>query len=745
MSRGILQDFVQDPSGNAVIGASVEVFIADGLYTTQAQLWDAAVGGNSLGNPLTTVERGYFSAFADTAEYDLRVTTTGGSFDIPNVPVFDADELTDLSGSVATAVAAAAASAVSAGESAVSADESEAARDEILALNPLQTVATLAELQGLTGMAVNDVREIAGVGQFQYNGSTWLPISRPITPQMFADNVATGGDDTAAVQAAIDYCAAFNSTLGTSLHCPAGIYLGNFTLKSNVLITGEGQRSTVFKSFLDAPIFKASSTPLQYFGIRDIRLAGNISRPNEIGIDLSSGGPVNYGLISNVYISTTGSYGVRYFGTGWGGGVPHVQHITMISSQIINCQKEGVRIEGANLENRFIGCFITGNGDDGTSDNLSILNGGGADNFPVRTIFTGCVLNGARTIGKAVYITGCENLVFDTCDFEISNYAVYITSNDINRIKNITIRNCSFYWFDGGTYDSGIRIEFANGLRIENNAFKVTGNSTLGSFIVSTAPAAAYRRVVIGDDNTYEVVSGSTITTPFSYGEPSINISASSIRAHTNVLSVDTAASPDTISNIYDSEGGTELLTPNQVVVLKMRNNAKSITINSTGNISLVSPIVFTSNRDSCTLMWSDRDGKWFEVSRQTDTRLNISTAVATTTLATPSRLTFERTGLNYVALANNTAVTATVDVVGRKTDGTEIGAYKISVAARRGASAGTTVVNAATTTTVFEDVAGWDATVLADTTGGGFYIQVTGAAATTINWRAVVTYQSVA
>lgn len=230
MSRGILQDFVQDPSGNAVIGASVEVFIADGLYTTQAQLWDAAVGGNSLGNPLTTVERGYFSAFADTAEYDLRVTTTGGSFDIPNVPVFDADELTDLSGSVATAVAAAAASAVSAGESATSADESEAARDEILALNPLQTVATLAELQALgTSLAIGAKREYQGltytlkndidytaliaidnVGAFietTYSATAaWVVANRILHPNMFGATV-TATNNEVAVQRSFDTAA----------------------------------------------------------------------------------------------------------------------------------------------------------------------------------------------------------------------------------------------------------------------------------------------------------------------------------------------------------------------------------------------------------------------------------------------------------------------------------------------------------------------------------------------------------
>lgn len=148
MSRGLIYDDVTDPSGNAIVGAEVGVFISDGLYTTYADLWDAPTGGNPVANPLTTIARGIYTAYAEAAEYDIRVTTNAGTFDRPKLPVFDADDLASIDASVIAAAASESASAVSASNAATS--ESNAAAT---LAGALQTVATLGELQSIVPVA----------------------------------------------------------------------------------------------------------------------------------------------------------------------------------------------------------------------------------------------------------------------------------------------------------------------------------------------------------------------------------------------------------------------------------------------------------------------------------------------------------------------------------------------------------------------------------------------------------------
>jgi hypothetical protein len=155
MARGLIYDDVTDSDGNALIGISVEIFTNDGLYTTQATLWDAASGGSPVSNPLITAARGIYTAFAEAGEYAVRVTTSAGVFDRPSLAVFDADDLAAIDASVIAAAAsesAASGFSVSASESADDAAASAAEAAESV-VDALQTVATLAELQTFTATA----------------------------------------------------------------------------------------------------------------------------------------------------------------------------------------------------------------------------------------------------------------------------------------------------------------------------------------------------------------------------------------------------------------------------------------------------------------------------------------------------------------------------------------------------------------------------------------------------------------
>ncbi len=117
------------------------------------------------------------------------------------------------------------------------------------------------------------------------------------------------------------------------------------------------------------------------------------------------------------------------------------------------------------------------------------------------------------------------------------------------------------------------------------------------------------------------------------------------------------------------------------------------------------------------------------------------------TTDATPKVVT-SNTGAagttNQVILPNNSTyrVSGKAVAMQKASDGTSTATYSFEALVRRGANAAATVLKWSAVTPDYEDVAGWDLTVAADTTNGGLSVTVTGAAATNI--RTVVDAKTV-
>ncbi len=123
------------------------------------------------------------------------------------------------------------------------------------------------------------------------------------------------------------------------------------------------------------------------------------------------------------------------------------------------------------------------------------------------------------------------------------------------------------------------------------------------------------------------------------------------------------------------------------------------------------------------------------------------------TTDATPLQLSINGsaptgstiTTSTHFILLNNQAVFADIRVVARSTSGTDHAAYMRRVLIKRDANAASTaIIGTVLSPTADIESAGaaaWDVGVTADTTNGGMLITVTGAAATTINWTAEVSF----
>jgi hypothetical protein len=109
------------------------------------------------------------------------------------------------------------------------------------------------------------------------------------------------------------------------------------------------------------------------------------------------------------------------------------------------------------------------------------------------------------------------------------------------------------------------------------------------------------------------------------------------------------------------------------------------------------------------------------------------------TTDATATELFLDGSAARAV-MANNTAWTFTVQVVGLRADGGAAAGYRFDGVALRGANAAaTSFVGSPSKNILGETNAGYDATVTADTTNGALAVTVTGAAATSMRWVATI------
>lgn len=93
----------------------------------------------------------------------------------------------------------------------------------------------------------------------------------------------------------------------------------------------------------------------------------------------------------------------------------------------------------------------------------------------------------------------------------------------------------------------------------------------------------------------------------------------------------------------------------------------------------------------------------------------------------------------NQVILSNQSAYRFKGTIIGKKSGTTDIASWDIDGLIVRGANAASTVLNISNVTLVQNTPAWGTPTLAADTTNGGLQVQVTGAAATNIQWTAVI------
>ena len=124
------------------------------------------------------------------------------------------------------------------------------------------------------------------------------------------------------------------------------------------------------------------------------------------------------------------------------------------------------------------------------------------------------------------------------------------------------------------------------------------------------------------------------------------------------------------------------------------------------------------------------------------DCQLSIFALSVRTTNATATTLTVGGSGAsnnNQVILQNQSAIRFKGSIIGKKSGTTDIASWDVDGLIVRGANAASTTLAVSNVTLVQNTPAWGTPTLAADTTNGGLRVQATGAAATNIQWTAII------
>jgi hypothetical protein len=247
----LFTDNIQDQYGNAVDGASVLISVSAGGSPGAAATIYADNGVTPKANPLTTNTKGEFSFYAAGGTYIPTVTISGGSPVVsPAITLFDPDDL-----------------AAATGPGLIGFDASEtyaagtvgARLTDIAASGGSSLVGFIQAGTGAVAITMQDkAREIVSVKDFGAVG----------------DGVI---DDTAAIQAAIDYVIALG---GGAVYAPRGTYritdvliMDTGVYATGVSLYGDGRNTIIAQEGVGLDAIHFSTTQfLQNSFLRDLQI-----------------------------------------------------------------------------------------------------------------------------------------------------------------------------------------------------------------------------------------------------------------------------------------------------------------------------------------------------------------------------------------------------------------------------------------------------------------------------------------
>jgi hypothetical protein len=428
-------------------------------------------------------------------------------------------------------------------------------------------------------------------------------------------------NDTTAIQNAINVAAVTGASPGAVVYAPAGIYKGNWTIKSGVFIKGDGA-STKFIPNSNAAVFTtASGVATVRIGWEDCWIYGDAAMTIQDGIFLSavSGGlAVDTITLTRVRIENCGRYGLRAAGAAL--ATTYIQRLKLDQCNLLSNVNCGLSLTGAVLETLILNTMVVKNGGAaGANANCEVtLNGGGAN----RLVWIGGGVNAFTSLNVGVAQVGLllnhtQQVSLIGCDLESADPFVKVTGS---LTQSLSITGCNFgtnLQLTGPTpITSFIQIDDLQGCLIDNNAFVTTAAATNG--ILNTTSISRVNKLVITETNKFSTL----ITTPLNLVNNQ-TISGGVVFDYRSIMRLDTeaAAASDDLDSIYDQNGGTSIrdLIDGQRITISTVNSGRDVVVkHATGNILVNGAADFTLLTTSkfIVLEWNNNLAKWFEVGR---------------------------------------------------------------------------------------------------------------------------------
>lgn len=421
-------------------------------------------------------------------------------------------------------------------------------------------------------------------------------------------------DYTTEIQAAID---ALEAAGGGELHVPAGIFKGNWTFGSQVVIRGAGMRSTTFVPATATHVFKtATHTSTVRFGLRDCAINGSLSHSDCDGVHLESTSVETWQdtiYLENVHVSVCGRDGIRAVGTASGG--PFVQRLFLQNVESINNKLSNLRLVGTVLETLAQHCSFCDVADTtGAGKPVSLEYNGDSPlqcTF-INTLFSnGGALEGASGDAYGVWIGAGADINFLGCNFEFCDPCIYTANFAL--VRNVTVKGTKFAF--ASSADAAIHIKRCSGFALEDCYFPITGTATLAALVKNDSSIDGALNIDIVRPTIAGAVTN--LITESAYYTTIVSGAITRYREAQVVLGEGSAS--DDLSTINDMAGGTTRFQHGDRLTLSAFSGFGTIKVKSgTGNIRLAGNADFDLDipGKTITLMWNVQLTKWVEVSR---------------------------------------------------------------------------------------------------------------------------------
>ena len=312
-------------------------------------------------------------------------------------------------------------------------------------------------------------------------------------------------DDTAAIQAAIDF--ANSESSGGGINVNPGIYVvSTLTLKSNVSISGDNRQKTQFiaKSGTSESMLTLDSGPIVNLRMENLWLKGVENTDQhcmhfDATVDGTSTGGLWYGYFKDIVISNFDGHCIWLKGGATSNNLPHQFNRFDGVSAVTNgyAANRALLMTGQVAQSTFINCRFDGAGI-GSGSTLNIEStrqytngsisggkslGGSSDgnNAPTLNNFITCT---SQSADKAFYIELGQGTYINACWFENLQHCIEaVATTDALYVSKCRFANACA---DGSGTGYGIKIDGSSSAVIEDNYiigskdFFIYGNNHLG-------------------------------------------------------------------------------------------------------------------------------------------------------------------------------------------------------------------------------------------------------------------------